>query len=200
MVTEAKRALRRQVLDRRDALDPEEIDERSTRIVRRVMALGSYRRGRSRVLFVSIGSEVRTDRLIAETLRSRAHLILPRVGGPEEALALHEVREPETELRPGAFGVPEPTAGNCPERSPYDIDFILVPGLAFDRRGGRLGYGGGFFDYILNLRNDLVDDGAVVAVAFSVQFVDEVPRDSWDVRVPIIVTEDEVIDTRTGRS
>jgi len=197
---ERKQALREEALRARDALRPQEVEERSAEIARRVMLLGSYQRAQVRLLFASIGSEVRTDRLIAHTVRSRARLVLPRVRGPEEALALHEVADPETQLVPGWNGIPEPVAGNCPERTESDIDFILVPGLAFDRHGGRLGYGGGYFDYILNLRGDLVDSGAAVAVAFASQIVDEVPREAWDVRVPVIVTEDEVIDTRSDRS
>ncbi len=199
-VAERKRVLREQALRVRDALTPAEIEERSAEIARRVMALGGYQRARARLLFASFGSEVRTDRLIAHTVRSRARLVLPRVRGPEEALALHEVEDPATQLAPGWLGIPEPVAGNCPECTVNEIDFILVPGVAFDRNGGRLGYGGGYFDYILNLRGDLVEDGAAVAVAFAEQIVDEVPREAWDVRVPLIVTENEVIDTRSDRS
>lgn len=201
MITaDCKRLLRHEALARRDSLSPEEIEQRSAAIARRVMGLGAYRRARSRLLFMSVGSEVRTDRLVADSLRSRARVILPRVVGPEEALALHEVCDLEREVAPGWMGIREPIAGNCPEYSAEEVDFILVPGLAFDRRGGRLGYGGGYFDYILNLRSDLVESGAAVAVAFGLQIVDEVPRESWDARVPIIVTEDEIIDTRRGGS
>ena len=195
-----KRELRQEAQARRDALPAAEIDARSVAIARRVMSLGAYRRARSRLLFMSVGSEVRTDRLVADSLRSRARVILPRVVGPEDALALHGVCDLEREVVPGWMGIPEPVPGNCPEYSPDEVDFILVPGLAFDRRGGRLGYGGGYFDYILNLRTDLHESGAVVAVAFALQIVDAVPRESWDARVPIIVTEDELIDTRRGRS
>ncbi|MGC9316735.1 MAG: 5-formyltetrahydrofolate cyclo-ligase [Armatimonadota bacterium] len=192
---ERKRALRREVRARRDRMPAEEIEARSAVIVRRVMRLASYRRARTRLLFASYQSEVRTGALIRETLRSGARLILPRVVGREEALALHEVEDPEAEVAEGRFGLPEPLA-SCPERSLYEIDFVLVPGLAFDRHGGRLGYGGGFYDYILNVRSDLVEVGAAVAVAFSTQIVDEVPREAWDVDVPMVITEDEVIDVR----
>lgn len=173
----------------------DEIQGRSTAIVRRVMRLGSYRQARTRLLFASYESEVRTGALMRETLRSGAGLILPRVVGWEEGLALHEVQDLEAEVAEGRFGLPEPLE-SCPERSVYEIDFVLVPGLVFDRQGGRLGYGGGFYDYILNIRGDLVETGAAVAVAFSTQIVDEVPSEAWDVPVPIIVTEDEVIDVR----
>lgn len=194
-----KAALRRRMRRRRDALRNGEQERRSDAIARRVMALPGYRRARSRLLFRSFGGEVLTDRLIRETLKSRAELVLPRVKGLEETLALHAVRDPETDLAPGCFGIEEPIRERCPERSLYDVEFVLVPGLAFDRRGGRLGYGGGFFDYILNMRSDLADSAAVVAVAFSLQIVEEVPQASWDVRVPLIATEDELIDAREER-
>ncbi len=184
---------------RRDALSAEEREQRSREVMRRVMELSAYKRSRSRLLFRSFGSEVRTDLLIGETLRGGAELILPRVKGIEESLALHAVADPACDLAPGAFGIEEPIDQRCPERSLNELDFVLVPGLAFDRGGGRLGYGGGFFDYILNVRSDLIEEGAVVAVAFSCQMVEEVPRAGWDVRVPVIATEHELIDARDGR-
>lgn len=193
-----KAALRRRMRKRRDALVNGEQEQRSLEVMRRVMDLAAYRRARSRLLFRSFGSEVLTDRLIEDTLKSRAELVLPRVKGLEESLALHAVCDPERDLAPGYFGIEEPICDRCPERSLYDVDFVLVPGLAFDHDGGRLGYGGGFFDYILNVRNDLVEGGAVVAVAFSCQIVEKVPLAGWDVRVPLIATEDELIDARDG--
>lgn len=168
----------------------------SVEIAARVMRLPAWRRSRTRLLFCSFGSEVRTDALIAETLEVGARLVLPRVRGPEEPLALHEVRDPQEELAPGSFGIMEPRKDVCPEVSPYDLDFVLIPGLAFDRRGGRLGYGGGFFDYVLNLRGDLLEQGAAVAVAFALQILGEVPQEGWDVRVPFIATEHALVDTR----
>jgi 5-formyltetrahydrofolate cyclo-ligase len=194
-----KAALRRRMRGRRDALTEDERERRSREAMRRVTQMPAYKRSRSRLLFRSFGSEVRTDLLIEDTLAGGAELILPRVKGIEESLALHAVADPVCDLAPGAFGIEEPIRGRCPERSLNDVDFVLVPGLAFDRRGGRLGYGGGFFDYILNVRSDLVEDGAVVAVAFSCQMVEEVPQEGWDVRVPMIATEDELIDAHDGR-
>jgi len=195
-VAAEKAALRRLMRRRRDALVDGRQELASEAIARRVMALGSYRRARARLLFRSFGSEVLTDRLIGDTLRSSAELVLPRVKGLEEALALHAVGDPERDLAPGCFGIDEPIRDRCPDRSIYDVDFVLVPGLAFDRQGGRLGYGGGFFDYLLNVRTDLVESGAVVAVAYSLQIVDGVPQEGWDVQVPLIATEGELIDTR----
>ncbi|MFW5868492.1 MAG: 5-formyltetrahydrofolate cyclo-ligase [Armatimonadota bacterium] len=193
-----KATLRRKMRRTRDALVNGEQERRSREVVERVMELSAYQRARSRLLFRSFGSEVLTDVLIEDTLMGGAELVLPRVKGLEEPLALHAVCDPEHDLAPGYFGIDEPICEQCPERSLYDVDFVLVPGLAFDAQGGRLGYGGGFFDYILNVRNDLVESGAVVAVAFSCQIVEKVPLAGWDVRVPLIATEDELIDARDG--
>ena len=190
---DAKRELRRRISRLRDALPGEEIEERSRLIARHLYLLPGYRRSRSRLLFASFRSEVRTEALMQETLKRGGRLVLPRVAGWEEPLALHQVCDPERDLALGAFGIPEPIPGHCPELSVYDIDFVLVPGLAFDRQGGRLGWGGGFFDWVLSHRPDLVASQAAVAVAFDLQIVDEVPMQPWDVRVPIIVTESGVI-------
>lgn len=183
----------------RDALPEAEHTERSRQITRRVMRLPGYRRSRSRLLFASFRSEVRTEALVRDTLRCGARLVLPRVVGMEEPLALHEVRDPQRDLAPGWCGIPEPVPERCPELSVYDVDFILVPGLAFDRAGGRLGWGAGFFDWVLGHRPDLIDSGAVAAVAFDLQVVEEVPMQPWDVRVPTIVTDNGLIRVDTPR-
>ena len=196
-ITEEKRALRRGVLALRDALSADEIRERSAQIARRVSQLQCYRAARTRLLFASFGSEVRTDALLEEALASEARLILPRVARGRDELALHEVADLEADLAPGAWGIPEPIAERCPERALSEVDFILVPGVAFDRRGGRLGYGGGFYDRILRARLDLIESGAAVAVAFALQIVEQVPRREGDVLVPFVVTEDELVASAT---
>ncbi len=188
-----KRELRRRVLAQRDALSVEEIERRSAEIARRVMELECYRAARTRLLFASFGSEVCTDSLLTETAASAARLVLPRGQPGREELALHEVSDPTSDMAPWMWGIREPFPLRCPTVSLSEVDFILVPGVAFDRRGGRLGYGGGFYDRILRERSDLVEAGAVVAVTFALQIVDEVPRDERDVLVPVIVTENEII-------
>jgi len=191
-ITEEKRALRRRILSLRDALSADDMRERSAQIARRVTQLQCYRAARTRLLFASFGSEVRTDALLKETVASEARLILPRVAGGRDELALYEVADFEADLAPGTWGIPEPIAERCPEVALCEVDFILVPGVAFDRRGGRLGYGGGFYDRILRARLDLIESGAAVAIAFALQIVDRVPRRESDVLVPLVMTEDGV--------
>jgi 5-formyltetrahydrofolate cyclo-ligase len=116
-------------------------------------------------------------------LRSRGvSVALPRVTSPGE-LTLHWVDSDE-ELREGGLGILEPAA-DAPGPRPEDLDLVIVPGVAFDRTGGRLGFGGGFYDRLLAL---LPPSVATVAIAFDEQLVDEVPMAEWDRRVAVIVT------------
>ena len=94
---------------------------------------------------------------------------------------------------PGVWGILEPDPARCREATIDEADFVLMPGVAFDRSGGRLGYGGGFYDRLLAG----ADTGlSKVAAAFSIQVVDAVPTDSHDVRITTLVTETGTNSTR----
>jgi len=110
------------------------------------------------------------------------------------AMEMIEVASPAA-LGPGRMGLREPAAGAAPA-SPQAIDVVLVPGVAFDRAGGRLGRGAAYYDtYLPRLRAE----AARVGVAFADQVVEDVPAGAHDVRVDWVVTQDEVIDCRGGR-
>jgi 5-formyltetrahydrofolate cyclo-ligase len=103
-------------------------------------------------------------------------------------LELHALADPAADLAPGYQGIPEPRA-HCPPVAPGAIDWVLVPGVAYDGAGRRLGYGGGYYDRLL----PLVPPGAArVAGAFDAQLVARVPSAPHDLTVDTIVT-----DTRT---
>ncbi|HQT25487.1 MAG TPA: 5-formyltetrahydrofolate cyclo-ligase, partial [Burkholderiales bacterium] len=101
-------------------------------------------------------------------------------------LDLHVVSNLEDGLEPGLWGIREPRGGGLIEDFSL-IDFVLVPGVAFSREGGRLGYGGGFYDRLLVEKRR---DASAVAAAFSVQIVEEVPIEENDIFVDGIVTEE----------
>ncbi len=107
------------------------------------------------------------------------HLVFPRVDGEE--LRFH--RWDGSPLVPGPFGIREPSA-TLPVVSPSELDVILVPGVAFDRAGNRLGYGGGYYDRVLAQPR-----GLAIGVAWSFQIVDALPVDPWDQPVDAILTE-----------
>jgi len=117
-------------------------------------------------------------------LREGRRIAVPRVDRERRALVLHEIGDVERDSVAGYVGVPEPRAA-LPVVHPGDIDWMLVPGVAFDARGRRLGYGGGFFDRLLP---SIRADAPRIAGAFDVQIVDAVPEGPLDHRVDAIAT------------
>lgn len=176
----AKRLLRRRAHRTRNRIPPETREPAEARILERVLALPELSEPTTVLGYVSIRSEVGTPALLAGLGAAGHTVLLPRVEPDGGLTARHA-----TNLEPGAFGIPEPTGPAVPWA---EIAVALVPGLAFDRAGHRLGYGGGYFDRTLAAFR-----GAIVGIAFSCQILDEVPAGPDDVDVDRIVTEDELI-------
>jgi 5,10-methenyltetrahydrofolate synthetase len=182
-----KAALRRETLARRDALDPGVRARLASIALSRVTALSAYRRARAVLAYASFGSELDTRPFLRDVLASGRLLALPRVDRAARRLALHQVRDPDAELQPGTWGIPEPDSARCRNVAPGEIDFILVPGLVFDREGGRIGYGAGYYDRLLTAWPAPVPP--LVAAAFEVQLVPAAPMLAGDRRVDLVVTE-----------
>ena len=142
------------------------------------------------LLFYAFGSEVATAGMAERVVRGGARLLLPYLdeAGMEAAEVL-----PGERLSPTTYGPREP-ARRVPV-DPAGVDVVVAPGLAFDPRGFRLGYGGGHYDrYLARLGPDALRIG----VAFSVQLVDEIPVEEHDRPVHVVVTDAGVLDARGG--
>ena len=183
----AKAALRQDILGRRDAMTPAERSLLSRTIVTGILDLSAYRRAETVLAYASFGSEPGTDGFLRRVLEDGKILFLPRVDRHKRRLVLFEIKDPRTDLQPGVWGIREPRDGPGMSAEAGAVDFVLVPGVAFDRRGGRLGYGGGFYDRLLS--TELRSGVALVSAAFECQVVERVPRDRHDVAVGGVVTE-----------
>jgi 5-formyltetrahydrofolate cyclo-ligase len=188
VTAEAKAALRETILRRRGELPESERASLGDRIIGTVLDLPAYERSDVVLAYASFGAELPTDRFLRRVLDDGKVLLLPRVG--RDGLEIYRVRDPDGDLVPGTWGIREPIPDRCPLADPADMDFALVPGLAFDRRGRRLGYGGGFYDRLIS--GGLSDGTTLVSGAFGVQVVDEVPVGPGDVPVHAVVTEEGI--------
>jgi len=185
-LAEAKSALRKVALGRRDAMDAGARAALSWAITRDIAGLDAYRRSRVVMAYVTFGSEFQTGAFIRHALGAGKTLILPRVNRATRMLELYEVREPARDLGPGVWGILEPKPDRCARVEPDVVDVVLVPGLAFDARRRRLGYGGGFYDRLLG---GLTTRPPLIAGAFEAQMVEAVPAGTHDVPMDIVVTE-----------
>ena len=180
-----KRALRDRMRHIRSALPPAERGRRSISIERRLFELPEVRSARTVLAFHSFESEVSTTGILERALAQGKRVLLPAVGRDRMEAVDYSA---ETPLARASYGALEPV--NNDPVDPAEVDLVIAPGLAFDRAGNRLGYGGGYFDGFLRR----VHGGcSSVGVCFHEQLIDAVPCGPDDVPVLVVVTDAEVI-------
>lgn len=140
----------------------------------------------------SFGSEIDTMPLLAGIIASRKTLVLPRVNRASDSIEIFEIKNLATDLSGGVWGIREPKPELCSPWAQRSLDLIVVPGVAFDLRGYRIGYGKGYYDKFLNSYRGMHRDLHTIAAAFEVQLVDAIPEEVHDVPVDSLVTESRV--------
>ena len=185
--TQDKEQIRRQTLARRDSMPEGERAQLSRAVCRRFRRMAAVGRARTLFCFASFRSEVETLDILRWALRRGLITTVPHVLGPRHMVA---VRISDVcDLAPGYCGIPEPHH-ELPVVSAETIDVAVLPGAAFDGEGGRMGYGGGYYDaFLRRLRPDAVRIG----LAFEEQIVGCVPCEPHDQRAHLIVTEKRVL-------
>ena len=182
---DAKRGLRARILRERDATPAEDRATASASIAALLLAREDFASSKTVLLTLPFGSEWDTRALLRAALAGAKTVALPRVNLATRMLDICAITRIEHDPVPGYRGIPEPGA-HCELLDVATIDWVLVPGVAFDRDGHRIGYGGGYYDRLLPL---LRADAHRVAGAFELQLVDHVPAASHDVAVDAVVTE-----------
>jgi 5-formyltetrahydrofolate cyclo-ligase len=187
----AKRDVRRRVLAARGAISPEERERIAERIADRLVAMPELSEPKLVLAFWSFGSEVPTGPSLRALIEAGHRVALPRI--------VRDELEPRTwspgeALSDTSFGAKEPIGGAVVD--PLDVDVVVTPAVAFDRAGGRVGYGGGFYDRLFRrTRSDVLR----VGIAASVQVMGErLPGGPFDLPVDAIVTEVGVVRTDRG--
>lgn len=191
MTINEKDKLRGEIMLARKNLDPEKVEALSASICRRVKTLRDWALAREVLGYMAVKGEVNILPLLRDLWRRGARVLLPRCR-PEEPGEM-DVACPSgiEEITPGSYGIPEPHPDACPPLEKIAPDLVLVPGVAFDRSGKRLGMGGGYYDRLVE--SGALKGSLLVAPAYSFQIVDRVPADPWDCSVNVIVTEEEVL-------
>jgi len=186
-VAEKKALVRQDMLARRQALSPAAAAAAGAAVTERVLALPQWAAARDILLYLSVKNEVDTRALAGQALAEGRGLLLPRCR-PDTPGFLDLGRIAAlSEARPGRYGIPEPPAERCRPPEAFAPDLILVPGLAFDLTGRRLGFGGGYYDRLLAL--PAMAQACVVGLAYAFQIVTRLPAESWDRPMDAVVTE-----------
>ena len=189
LLQQAKALLRQQVLAQREALPSDARRSAELAIEKRVFALAQYQHAKCIMAYMSFGMEMDMTAIVEAAIWSGKKLVLPRVNRATKTLSLHRV-ENMADLIAGVWGIREPRA-DLPTVTIDAIDLVLMPGVAFDLKGNRLGYGAGFYDKLLAHADARPTR---VAATFDCQLVDAVPTDAHDQRVHVLITESRTIE------
>lgn len=185
-----KKVLRKEILSKRAELGKAGNISLSKKVIENLVSTDYYKNAKNIMTFISFGSEIDTHEFIKQGIKECKNILVP--------VTFHKSREMKPsllmdfdELEIGYFNILTPKQEYIRYIDPIEIDLVIVPGAVFDRKGYRIGYGGGFYDRFLSTK--IRKDIPKIAIAFDLQVIDKVPREHYDVPVDFIVTEKEII-------
>lgn len=185
-----KKQLRKEVLERRENVSYEVIKENSDRIFNKLKSMQQYKDAQCVMLYLSFKNEVRTQEIIEDLFSQGKRVFIPVTVHKTKGLIVSELLDVGKDLEVGNFGVLEPKPDALRPVSPEIIDLVLVPGVAFDERGYRIGYGAGYYDRFLP---KLKQGTPKIAIAHEVQMIDEVPNEDFDIAVDYLLTHERLL-------
>jgi len=184
--------LRKDILLRRDALSAQELQSHGLKIMDRIVKMTQFQSAETIFIYVDFRSEVTTRPLIDHMLECGKKVVVPVTLVKEKDLLAVSITDPNTELAPGYCSIPEPIVSIRQKQlvSPDIIDIVFLPGSVFDERGGRIGYGGGYYDRFVSVK---APQALRVGLAHELQMVKEAPLQPHDERMDYIVTEERLL-------
>jgi 5-formyltetrahydrofolate cyclo-ligase len=184
-----KAALRKEALSKRDSIPLPVRKVKDSAIADRLLTLDNFMESQVVLLYASFRSEVETEGVIEKALEMGKKVLLPRVNLGGKRLDLYEINGLD-ELSSGYMGIPEPDAKEENLRGLEDVEVAVLPGAAFDSKGTRLGYGKGYYDRLLSEGRARP---VLVALAYEEQMLEDIPAETHDVKMDIILTDRRLI-------
>ena len=180
---EEKKVIRKKIFAIRQDISDQWVQDISIELSKHLIDLPVFQHAKKVMIYADYHHEVKTDYIIRAAWEAGKQVAVPKVVGKE--MVFHLLTD-FNQLKPGYFGIPEPVSG---EAVCWDEALMIMPGVAFDRKNHRIGYGGGFYDRYLEKHPGL----DTVALAFDFQIKDQVPCEITDICPQVIVTETETL-------
>ena len=180
MVHLEKRKLRKEILEELHNISKEEREKKVEILKDKLFSLNEFKKAKCVMFYVSKHYEVDTHAMIDESIDMGKKVVVPITSKEEKTLKPSELRDREKELIKGHYGIHQPHEKHVRPVSLEEVDLMVVPGLAFDKSGHRLGHGGGYYDRFLEKAPPAI---FTVGLAFDFQVVGELPKHSTDIPV-----------------
>lgn len=185
-----KSQIRKDILAKRGSLRISECLRKSHKIKEKLFSLSEFKESSRVAFYMALPKEVQTKDMVREAIGLGKKVILPRIVPGENTLLLSEVKDIDSELETGPFGVLEPKEESYRPVALAEVNLIIVPGVAFDLKGHRLGFGKGFYDKLLSKANSPI---FTIGLVFDFQLMPEIPALRHDVKMRKIITEKRII-------
>lgn len=169
--------------EKRALLKIEVKETKDNSIFHKIIKSNAYKNAKTILVYVSFNGEVETHRFIKYALKDGKNICIPKVLSKEDGMKAIKI-DSFDELKKGAYGILEPEHF-AKEVDEKDIDLVLMPGVAFDKNGGRIGYGGGFYDKFLK---KVRENTLKIALAYDFQILNEIPLEEHDIKIDGIIT------------
>ena len=185
-----KEEIRRKILKKRLSLSPEDIRDKSRQVFLNLTETVEYRNSQNIMFYVATRSEVQTEEMIKMSIKMGKNIFVPIILPECINLTPSKIFDFDTELEKGKMGILEPKKEYYRLFPPEDIDLIIMPGVAFDFNGNRIGRGLGYYD---NFLRKVRSSAKIIALAFEIQIVKKIITDKNDILVHKIITEKRII-------
>jgi len=189
-VKERKQELRKLIEQKLESLSRDQIQNKLDAIEAQLFEFANFIEAEVSLLYINTHREVDTDHIIRRCMSSPKDIVLPLFDDANGGTRLYKIQDVDTDLRKRAGNLREPNPERCKPVSMDSIDIAIIPGVAFDEKGGRLGIGAGRYDRMIP---KLPVTTRKVAFAFEDQITQMVPMESHDKFVDIIITEERII-------
>jgi len=177
-----KEEIREKISEKRKQLSKQDVIDLGEKVKEKLFSLEEYKNAKTVMFFMSFGKEIHTHKIVEEALKNKT-VVVPKIVDNEIVPC---VINDFTELQEGRYRILEPV--EIKKANPDEIDIVLVPGIAFDKGGYRIGYGKGYYDHFLKDLNVLK-----IGLCMDFQVIEKIPNEELDVKINRIITEKSVI-------
>ncbi|MBE6050288.1 MAG: 5-formyltetrahydrofolate cyclo-ligase [Clostridium sp.] len=179
-----KKSLRREMIQKRDSVELSRKNLMDLVIKKKLMNLQKFKEAKNIFIYIGYGSEIDTYKYIKEFLNMGKNIYVPKTNVREKTMEAVQINSLDNLVK-GTYGILEPDSfKNKIDKD--KIDLVILPGVVFDKQGGRIGYGGGYYDkYLMNMDKNIFK----VALCYEFQIIDEVPTEPHDIKADLVLTE-----------
>lgn len=179
-----------QVAERLENLTEEDLSEKYTKVEHKLFKFANFREARVVSLYTPVRNEMPTEGIIKKTLHTEKELALPVFANAENAINLHKIRNYNKDLVLNADNILEPDIEKCKKIALEEVDIAIIPGLVFDNKGGRIGFGNNYYSKMIT---KLPETCRKVSLTYEEQIVDQIQMESRKFTVDIIITDQRII-------